>query len=303
MKRGLALLWGILALLAAMPGGAQSSEADGQPALAASGYVLVTAQTQMGWLALPDGEDVVYPLTQLLPDGTEALNLIHLTPEGVYVEDASDHLLILHPKERDIAAPQLPAHADHIVVETCSPVLQEDVFPLCSQALQRRDQMVSEALCQGRHRDGNSEVLDLFLARNRVNHSGEKACQCLCAEPSAPHCSLPGFRRYTHQTVLPFSGQGQCLGFRQRTVVPGNLSTIRRHLYSDQYPFFVFHVFPSLQQCEQLLRKSIQLPVFLQFLPERGLVPFFQVPCHLIHSSVTAHLQFFRNRAGLQDTV
>ena len=89
MKRGLALLWGILALLAAMPGGAQSSEAGGQPALAASGYVLVTAQTQMGWLALPDGEDVVYPLTQLLPDGTEALNLIHLTPEGVYVEDAS----------------------------------------------------------------------------------------------------------------------------------------------------------------------------------------------------------------------
>ena len=54
-----------------------------------AGYVLVSTATQAGWLALPTEGEQVFPLSQLLPDGTQALNVIHLTPEGVYMEDAS----------------------------------------------------------------------------------------------------------------------------------------------------------------------------------------------------------------------
>lgn len=86
MKRRLTLLLALLALLA---GGALAAQEDAQPALSARGYVLVTAQDQTGWLALPEEGDLVYPIAQRSPDGTEALNVLHLTPEGVYVEDAS----------------------------------------------------------------------------------------------------------------------------------------------------------------------------------------------------------------------
>ena len=55
----------------------------------AKGYVLVTTATQSGWLPLPEEGDVSYPLRQLLPNGTEAVNTIHLTPEGVYMEDST----------------------------------------------------------------------------------------------------------------------------------------------------------------------------------------------------------------------
>ena len=55
----------------------------------AKGYVLVTTATQSGWLPLPEEGEVSYPLRQLLPNGTEAVNTIHLTPEGVYMEDST----------------------------------------------------------------------------------------------------------------------------------------------------------------------------------------------------------------------
>jgi len=55
----------------------------------AKGYVLVTTATQSGWLPLPEDGEVSYPLRQLLPNGTEAVNTIHLTPEGVYMEDST----------------------------------------------------------------------------------------------------------------------------------------------------------------------------------------------------------------------
>ena len=57
-----------------------------QPAKA---YVLVTTASQSGWLPLPEEGETSYPLRQLLPDGTEAVNVIHLTPEGVYMEDST----------------------------------------------------------------------------------------------------------------------------------------------------------------------------------------------------------------------
>ena len=86
------------------PMAATATEADAQPSPSpqpqateeptdspkpAKGYVLVTTATQSGWLPLPDEGEVSYPLRQLLPNGTEAVNTIHLTPEGVYMEDST----------------------------------------------------------------------------------------------------------------------------------------------------------------------------------------------------------------------
>lgn len=69
--------------------GAEPSVApsDGDPAASpAKGYVLVSTATQTGWLPLPEEGEYSYDLKQILPDGTEAVNTIHLTPEGVYME-------------------------------------------------------------------------------------------------------------------------------------------------------------------------------------------------------------------------
>ncbi len=55
----------------------------------AKAYVLVTTAAAAGWLPLPEEGEVSYPLRQTLPDGTEAVNVIHLTPDGMYMEDAT----------------------------------------------------------------------------------------------------------------------------------------------------------------------------------------------------------------------
>ena len=55
----------------------------------AKAYVLVSTATQSGWLPLPEEGEASYPLRQILPDGTEAVNTIHLTPDGVYMEDST----------------------------------------------------------------------------------------------------------------------------------------------------------------------------------------------------------------------
>lgn len=62
---------------------------SGEAPKPAKGYVLVTTATQSGWLPLPEEGEVSYPIRQVLPDGTEAENVIHLTPEGVYMEDST----------------------------------------------------------------------------------------------------------------------------------------------------------------------------------------------------------------------
>ena len=57
-----------------------------QPARA---YVLVQTATKMGFLPLPDEGEYAYHLEQVLPDGTSAENVIHVTAEGVYMEDST----------------------------------------------------------------------------------------------------------------------------------------------------------------------------------------------------------------------
>ncbi|MBR6028651.1 MAG: NusG domain II-containing protein [Clostridia bacterium] len=54
----------------------------------AKGYVLVGwGAGNYGWLPLAaEGEEYVYPLTQRMADGSTAVNYIHVTDEGVYME-------------------------------------------------------------------------------------------------------------------------------------------------------------------------------------------------------------------------
>ncbi|MBQ6121049.1 MAG: NusG domain II-containing protein [Clostridia bacterium] len=85
------LLW-VTAIAAAEPTVTAQPQATEEPTDSpkpAKGYVLVTSATQSGWLPLPEEGEVSYPLRQLLPNGTEAVNTIHLTPEGVYMEDST----------------------------------------------------------------------------------------------------------------------------------------------------------------------------------------------------------------------
>jgi len=105
MMRILAILLACLALLqgvvagppdaAGRGGGPAAGDGPDDPQaaeeriLAARGYVLVSSATQTGWLTLPEEGACSYPLRQILPDGTETLNVIHLTPEGVCMEDAT----------------------------------------------------------------------------------------------------------------------------------------------------------------------------------------------------------------------
>ena len=94
-----ALLIGLTALAETAGDGAASSEngaagesADGgaeESASPAKAYVLVSTATQSGWLPLPEEGEVSYPLKQVLPDGTEAVNVIHLSEDGVYMEDST----------------------------------------------------------------------------------------------------------------------------------------------------------------------------------------------------------------------
>lgn len=88
MRRFIAALL-VLMLCASMSALGESPDAPDATPQPAKGYVLVRTATQMGWLPLPEEGEVSYPLKQVLPDGTEAVNVIHLTPDGVYMEDST----------------------------------------------------------------------------------------------------------------------------------------------------------------------------------------------------------------------
>ena len=87
MKRLLAALLAGTALWA--PALAEAVPEPTATAVPARGYVLVTTATQSGWLPLPEKGELTYPLRQVLPDGTETLNVIHLSPTGVFMEDST----------------------------------------------------------------------------------------------------------------------------------------------------------------------------------------------------------------------
>lgn len=83
MKRIFILLTAILLLVPALR--ITAEEPERMPA----GFVRVTTATQTGWLPLPTDEEYTYPLIQILPDGTRTMNVIHLLPDGVYMESST----------------------------------------------------------------------------------------------------------------------------------------------------------------------------------------------------------------------
>ncbi|MBQ8111099.1 MAG: NusG domain II-containing protein [Clostridia bacterium] len=94
-NRALAALLAVLALIGLLAARAETDDKsasgtplDGAPA-PAKAYVLVSTATQTGWLPLPEEGELSFPLKQTLPDGSEAVNVIHLTPDGVYMEDST----------------------------------------------------------------------------------------------------------------------------------------------------------------------------------------------------------------------
>lgn len=60
---------------------------DGQ--LPASAYLCVTSPSASGWLPLPEEDSCEFRLVQTMPDGTEAENIIQLTPEGIRMASAN----------------------------------------------------------------------------------------------------------------------------------------------------------------------------------------------------------------------
>ena len=60
--------------------------ADDDPSVA---YVLVRMQYSAGLLPLPLEGEYTRTVRQVMEDGTEAINVLHLTPEGFWMEDAN----------------------------------------------------------------------------------------------------------------------------------------------------------------------------------------------------------------------
>ena len=69
--------------------GTGSETATDLSASPARGYILLSFSQGSYWLPLPDEEDYTLPIHQTRPDGKEELNLIHVTPEGFYMEEST----------------------------------------------------------------------------------------------------------------------------------------------------------------------------------------------------------------------
>ena len=94
-------LWALFLAMLLMAGFAdaelpsEETEAE-QPLLAEiteedpfTAYVLVRMPETAGLLPLPLEGEYTRTLRQTLPDGTEAVNVVHLTPDGVWMEEAN----------------------------------------------------------------------------------------------------------------------------------------------------------------------------------------------------------------------
>ena len=79
----------MLLVFALIPGSTGEGAGEEAAAPIARGYVLVTSPTVSGWLPLPEEEDYVYPLRQITGEGKETVNMIHVTPDGVYMESST----------------------------------------------------------------------------------------------------------------------------------------------------------------------------------------------------------------------
>ncbi len=62
---------------------------DENGSLPASAYLYISSPSSSGWLPLPESDSFEYRLVQPLGDGTEAENVILLTPEGIQMISAN----------------------------------------------------------------------------------------------------------------------------------------------------------------------------------------------------------------------
>ena len=79
MRKWISLLLLLCLLPAAFAGQAAGETAEAE----------MEAEAENSWLPLPAEGGISFPLAQTLPDGTEALNVIHLLPNGVYMESST----------------------------------------------------------------------------------------------------------------------------------------------------------------------------------------------------------------------
>ena len=97
LKRPVILLLSVLLCFSSLyaPAGqalceaAQETASAEETAAPAKAYILVECANRLFWLPLPESEDYVYPIHQVWPDGTEKDNLIHVTPNGFYMESST----------------------------------------------------------------------------------------------------------------------------------------------------------------------------------------------------------------------
>ena len=89
------LLAALLAVTAAAAETAQTQETE-QPFVVqitendtAPGYVLVSAPNPIGFLPLPAEGEYTRTIRLTLADDSEAVNVLHLTPEGFWMEDSN----------------------------------------------------------------------------------------------------------------------------------------------------------------------------------------------------------------------
>ena len=89
------LLAALLAVTAAAAETAQTQETE-QPFVVqitendtAPGYVLVSAPNPIGFLPLPAEGEYTRTIRLTLADGSEAVNMLHLTPEGFWMEESN----------------------------------------------------------------------------------------------------------------------------------------------------------------------------------------------------------------------
>lgn len=97
LKRPVILLLSVLLCFSSLyaPAGralceaAQETASAEETAAPAKAYILLTYSGGSFWLPLPESEDYTLPVRQLREDGTETVNLIHVTPNGFYMESST----------------------------------------------------------------------------------------------------------------------------------------------------------------------------------------------------------------------
>ena len=83
----------VMMMLAAFPAGSvlagEDAAEEDAPGGAIIGYVLVSGDTEYGWLPVPETGGYSYTLEQVFDDDTRTVNVIHVSSEGVYMESST----------------------------------------------------------------------------------------------------------------------------------------------------------------------------------------------------------------------